>query len=124
LPLVSLDEQQIERIVGQVPGGVGNVQDIYPLTPLQEGILFHHMLDEHSDAYVLPSLLELQSQETLERFLSALQGVVDRHDILRSAVVWKDLQHPVQVVYRRAQLQVEELALDGARDAIGQLKER
>ena len=125
LPLVDLNEQQIERIVSTVPGGASNIQDIYPLGPLQEGILFHHLYDRTSgDPYVLPMLMSLHSHYKLERFCEALREVIDRHDILRTAVLWEELPGPVQVVYRKVALQIEYLELAEAEDPIEQLKLR
>jgi amino acid adenylation domain-containing protein len=125
LPLVALEPEQIEWIVQSVAGGVANIQDIYPLAPLQEGLLFHHLLDEQvGDTYVVATLLSVSSRERLEDLISALQGVIDRHDILRTAVLWEQLPQPVQVVYRQANLPVEEIALDWDRDPVEQLKER
>ncbi|MBW8832981.1 MAG: amino acid adenylation domain-containing protein, partial [Burkholderiales bacterium] len=112
LPLVDLTQQSIDRIVAEVPGGVSNIQDIYPLTPLQEGILFHHMLSADDDPYVETESLRFSSREGLDLFLSALQTVIARHDTLRTAVLWEDLEQPVQVVYRKAVLQVIEKADD------------
>ena len=90
LPLVQLESQHIERIVQAVPGGAANIQDIYPLAPLQEGILFHHLLRQQGgDTYVVPMVLSVCSRERLEELIAALQRVIDRHDMLRTAVLWE-----------------------------------
>src|ERR1051325_4053608 len=63
LSLLQLDQASIERIVATVPGGAANVQDIYPLAPLQEGILYHHITAGQNDPYVLHSRLTFASVE-------------------------------------------------------------
>ncbi|MDB6015101.1 MAG: amino acid adenylation protein, partial [Gammaproteobacteria bacterium] len=124
LPLITLEPGQIERLMQSVRGGAENVQDIYPLTPLQEGILFHHLLDEQGpDIYVLPTLLSVSSRERVEELIAAIQAVIDRHDVLRTAVLWEQLPRPVQVVHRQAVLSVEQFVLDRNRDPVEQVKE-
>ena len=113
LPLVRLEQAQIDRIVAATPGGAGNVQDIYPLAPLQEGILFHHLLQQQGDAYLTRLLMAFDSRELLDRFVAAMNEAIARHDVLRTAVQWDGLPEPVQVVWRRARLEVETLEFDG-----------
>jgi len=124
LTLVTLEAEHIEHIARFVPGGQRNIQDIYPLAPLQEGILFHNLMKEGSgDVYVIPTLLSVASRERLDQLIAALQHVVDRHDVLRTFVLWDRLPRPVQVVQRHAMLPVTEVALDLERDPIEQISE-
>jgi amino acid adenylation domain-containing protein len=112
LPLIDLNQDEIDRIVKQTPGGVGNIQDIYALSPLQEGILFHHLMAGEGDPYLLVNQLSFADRAALDKFLSAARHIVERHDILRTAFIWEGLSTPAQVVWRRAELSVTEVQLD------------
>ena len=63
---------------------------------------------------MLPTLLAFDTRERLDGFIGALRGVISRHDILRTAIVWEGLPEPVQVVWRDAPLTIEEVTLDSA----------
>ncbi|MFT0868867.1 amino acid adenylation domain-containing protein, partial [Pseudomonas sp. CAM1A] len=114
LSLVELEPAAIERIVATVPGGAANVQDIYPLAPLQEGILYHHLSSPERDPYVLASRMAFASHERLQAFIDALGKVIARHDVLRTAVLWDGLPQALQVVWRHAELAVFEVADEAA----------
>ncbi|QDI44904.1 non-ribosomal peptide synthetase [Serratia marcescens] len=119
LPLATLSQPEIDAVVAQVPGGVANVQDIYALSPLQEGILFHHLLAERGDPYQLSAVLRFDSRARLDAWLAAMQQVIDRHDILRTAFITQGVSSPVQVVWRKAELSLHELRLNPAEGEIG-----
>ncbi|WP_455825986.1 amino acid adenylation domain-containing protein [Pseudomonas graminis] len=108
LALAELDQASVERIVAGIPGGAANVQEIYPLAPLQEGLLYHHLTDEH-DPYQQHALFSFARREQLDAFAQALQQVINRHDILRTSLAWDALEQPMQVVWREARLRVEPL---------------
>ncbi|WP_431194437.1 amino acid adenylation domain-containing protein [Pseudomonas synxantha] len=125
LPLVTLDQAAIDQIVEAVPGGAANIQDIYALAPLQEGILYHHVSTHEGDPFILNAVLELDSETRVVSFVSALHKVMQRHDSLRTAVFWKGLDTPVQVVLRSAFLSSEKVELDPADgDLLDQMRER
>ncbi|KAK9761449.1 hypothetical protein K7432_013640 [Basidiobolus ranarum] len=114
LPLINLSQTDIEVIIRKVPNGVKNIQDIYTLTPLQDGILFHHILEDTGDPYLLISQMAFDNRALLDRYLNAFQKVVNRHDILRTSFTWENITEPAQVVWRHAPLHVTELTLDSA----------
>ncbi len=122
LPLLELTQEDIDRIVSSVPGGVRQIQDIYPLTPLQEGVLYHYLRTESHDPYLNSSLLAFATRQQLKAFITSLNRVIARHDILRTAVRWEGLPQPVQVVLRRAELTATPVNLNpAAGDAADQL---
>ncbi|KAF9177989.1 hypothetical protein BGZ49_005458, partial [Haplosporangium sp. Z 27] len=118
LPLINLTQDDIDTIISQVEGGVANIQDIYALSPLQDGILFHHIMAAKGDPYLVLSRMTFDDRDVLDRFLDAYQIVVDRHDILRTAIMWENLSVPAQVVLRHAPVSITELSLDSSNGSI------
>lgn len=112
LPLIDLTQADIDSLVAQVPGGVANIQDIYALTPLQQGILFLHQLSDKGDPYLQFAKVSLATRAVMTQYVEAVQQTVNRHDILRTAFFWQGLSTSAQVVLRQARVQLTELALD------------
>ncbi|MCC3703538.1 amino acid adenylation domain-containing protein [Rouxiella badensis] len=120
LPLIDFTQKDIDQVVDQVPGGVSNIQDIYSLAPLQEGILFHHMLASKGDPYLQTGQMTFDSREKVDNYLAAVQQVIDRHDIMRTGFYWEGVSTPCQVVQRRAKLHVLDVELDPANGPIAE----
>ncbi|MGS0628475.1 MULTISPECIES: non-ribosomal peptide synthetase [Photorhabdus] len=112
LPLVDISQADIDILVGQVPGGMRNIQDIYALSPLQERFLFYHLMAQRGDPYQMMLRMAFNDRSSLDTYIDAMQQMINRHDILRTAFFVEGLAcGPVQVVLRNAPLQVIEVAL-------------
>ena len=94
-----------------VPGGEQNYQDAYPLSPFQEGALFHHLMSSQTDPYTIWRGFRFASQSDLEAYIGALNQVVARHDVLRTGFVWQHLSSPLQYVARAVEINITELDL-------------
>ena len=83
-----------------------NVEDIYDLSPLQQGLLFHSLYAPDSGVYVQQTEWVLRGEINLKAFEQAWQQVVNRHSSLRTCFVWKDLDKPLQVVRQSVKLRI------------------
>jgi amino acid adenylation domain-containing protein len=81
-----------------------NVEDLYPLSPLQQGMLFHTLYSPGSGAYLEQFAMTLRGTVHADAFRRAWQAVVDRHPVLRTGFVWEGVPQPLQVVFREAEV--------------------
>ncbi|MEO0537093.1 MAG: amino acid adenylation domain-containing protein [Cyanobacteria bacterium P01_A01_bin.123] len=92
----------------QQPGGIAmqldNVADIYPLSPMQQGMLFHALSAPHSGVYVEQYSCKLQGNLKIPEFQQAWQQVIDRQPVLRTAFLWEGLDDPLQVVRQQVEV--------------------
>jgi amino acid adenylation domain-containing protein len=125
-PLIALSPAEIAIIVSNTPGGQSNIQDIYPLTPLQEGILFYHLMSDDADPYLNNAIFSVKEVAQLNAFIDAIQFSISRHDALRTFIQWEGLAVPAQIVLRNAELQTDwlEVAPGFALDHLRQYSKR
>ena len=115
---LALTQAQLDAIADQVPGGASNIQDLCPLGPLQQGMLFHHLRQHTGDPFAAPVVLALPAKQQVERLVNDLSRLVQRHDILRTSFVWRSLVQPVQVVWREAPLSTQWLDVPADQTAL------
>nr|WP_232106364.1 non-ribosomal peptide synthetase [Pseudomonas mendocina] len=97
-PLSGLNQEQLDRL----PLPAQEIEDIYPLSPMQQGMLFHTLYQKTGGDYVNQMRVDVQGLE-VERFRQAWQAVVDHHEVLRAGFITVFGQ-PLQVIRRRLEL--------------------
>src|SRR5918999_481190 len=81
-----------------------NVQDIYSLSPMQQGLLFHALSDSANGAYVERVSWLLHGKLDVAAYRAAWEQVIKRHPILSTSFHYQDLDEPVQVVRKTFKL--------------------
>ncbi|MFO0760430.1 MAG: non-ribosomal peptide synthase/polyketide synthase [Byssovorax sp.] len=84
-----------------------NIEDIYPLSPMQQGMLFHTLYASEGGVYIVQISGVLQGKLDVAAFERAWRAVVDRHPLLRTAFVWEKQKEPLQVVREKVALPIE-----------------
>ena len=85
-----------------------NLEDLYELSPMQQGMLFHTLYAPRLGIYFEQSIFTIEGDFDRAAFQRAWQQVVNRHPILRTGFVWEGLEKPLQFVYRNVSVRVEE----------------
>jgi amino acid adenylation domain-containing protein len=85
-----------------------NVESVYELSPLQQGMLLHTLSAPESGMYFEQYSATVRGNVDTALLKRAWQAVVDRHPILRTSFFWKDLEKPLQVVNKTVTLPIEE----------------
>ncbi|MER7764185.1 amino acid adenylation domain-containing protein, partial [Streptomyces sp. NPDC097619] len=101
-PLARLDQNAVDRIVGDGRG----IADVYPLTPMQSGMLFHTLTEPGSGAYFEQMSFVLDGVTDPNLLERAWQHVTDHLEVLRGSVLWEDVDQPLMLVHRDPALPV------------------
>ncbi|MEU7176129.1 amino acid adenylation domain-containing protein [Micromonospora tulbaghiae] len=88
---------------------VKGIEDVYELTPIQQGLLFEQLKRPKAGVYIEQLVLTFAGIMDTDAFRSAWQRVVDRHPVLRTSFHWRAEGQPLQVVHSAAELPVEVL---------------
>ncbi|WP_207256569.1 non-ribosomal peptide synthetase, partial [Pseudomonas sp. FW305-76] len=103
-PLAGLDQQQLDRL----PVALAQVEDLYPLSPMQQGMLFHTLYEQAAGDYINQLRVDVDGLDP-RRFQQAWQAAIDRHDILRTGFIWQgEVSTPLQVVHKHIALECSE----------------
>ncbi|TPG68111.1 amino acid adenylation domain-containing protein [Brevibacillus laterosporus] len=82
-------------------GEHAEIKLIQRLSPLQEGMLFHHILDRDHHAYFEQMRFVLEGPLNLDAFQKSLNLLIERYDILRTIFMCEDLEEPLQIVLQQ-----------------------
>ncbi|MHC6226530.1 non-ribosomal peptide synthetase [Pseudomonas sp. X10] len=95
-PLAQLTQEQIDAL----PVPAARIEDVYPLTPMQEGLLLHTLLEPGTGIYYMQDRYRINSALDPERFAQAWQAVVARHEALRASFSWNAGEAMLQIIHK------------------------
>ncbi|WP_442935875.1 amino acid adenylation domain-containing protein [Nostoc sp.] len=105
--LAKLNQLELDQLLASLgKTNSKNIEDIYPLSPMQQGMLFESLYAPDSGVYFEQLSFTLKGELNVAAFEQAWQQVVARHSILRTAFVWEQLTQPLQVVYRQVDIKL------------------
>ncbi|WP_449434132.1 amino acid adenylation domain-containing protein [Pseudomonas putida] len=98
-PLAGLSQAQLDRL----PVAARDIEDIYPLSPMQEGLLMHTLLEPGTGIYLMQYCYRVEHAIDIGAFNEAWKAVIARHEVLRTSFCWDLGERMVQIVHRRTE---------------------
>ncbi|QDX94131.1 amino acid adenylation domain-containing protein [Brevibacillus laterosporus] len=83
------------------------VQDMYVLSPMQEGMLFHSLLNRENNSHLVQMSITIQGKMDVDLFTKSLHMLVDRYDVFRTTFLHEKLKKPVQVVLKERPIPIQ-----------------
>ncbi|MDY7096471.1 MAG: condensation domain-containing protein, partial [Acidobacteriota bacterium] len=102
-PLARIDQETLDSLATEVP----ELQDLYPLSPLQQGMLFETIFEPEAGVYVGQMTTPIDTVLDQDAFEKAWRRLVERQEIFRTSFRWEGLDRPLQLVQRSAELPIE-----------------
>ncbi|GGX08656.1 non-ribosomal peptide synthase/polyketide synthase [Aquimarina muelleri] len=98
---VSLSLSEYDLVQEYIKNSEDNreVDDIYHLSPMQEGMLFHHLFDDSKQAYCIQSIFDLEGELDTTLFEKSINKLCERHEIFRTGFFNDGISHPVQIIF-------------------------
>ncbi|PWE40145.1 non-ribosomal peptide synthetase [Pseudomonas prosekii] len=104
-PLARLTQAQLDAL--PIPAAL--IEDVYPLTPMQEGMLLHTLLEPGTGLYYMQDRYRINSELDPQRFAEAWQAVIARHEALRASFCWNVGEDMLQVIHTPGSTPIEYL---------------
>ncbi|MGV8122767.1 MAG: amino acid adenylation domain-containing protein [Candidatus Xenobiia bacterium LiM19] len=98
-PFARLSQQDIDNLTAGKP-----IEDIYELSPLQEGLMFHALMSPESNQYMTRTYWTMPGTINIPALKKSWEELVENHKILRTSFIWGNLEKPVQMVYKKVDL--------------------
>ena len=103
-PFAKLDQRQLDALLT----GSSGITDVYRLSPMQQGMLFHSLYAPGTGVYIGQFSCLLRGDLDVDAFAAAWQSVLDRHEILRASFVWEKTEEPLQLIHRGVRVPLEQ----------------
>uniref|UniRef100_UPI000FDAE023 non-ribosomal peptide synthetase n=1 Tax=Paenibacillus kobensis TaxID=59841 RepID=UPI000FDAE023 len=99
---ISIDE--LDELMERHGGNTGGLENVYPLTPMQKGMLFHSLVNYQPEAFLQQISMTVHGALNIELFRASWNAAMRRHDALRTNFLILGREEPIQIVYQEREI--------------------